>query len=351
MSDIEPSTPSTRQLRPRPAKMGSSSAQPSPAANGAVPSSFRKPKASASDPSAPTRLARPLQRNSPYLPTPLELTLLATYPTLLVFGALFAILTPELRNAPYDAATRTYIPAHLQESGAATPSYFARKDNIFNVFFVKRGWGWVSLVLALFLATHPAMRSTRLRLQAAGRWALLTGWWILVTQWAFGPALIDRGFRWTGGKCELIEDRVAAEGVRDVGDAFSAAACRSVGGRWAGGADISGHVFLLVLGSYFLAQEVGWAVLRYGSVRIGGVSGRRGEERSIVMGDGAIKGAGVEAEEISNGSAKASSVWQSLGLGGQAAVGVAGLSLWMVLMTAIYFHTWIEKVSLFPAIL
>jgi hypothetical protein len=300
-----------------------------------------------------SRLARPLGRNSPFLPTPLERALLATYPTLLVFGALFALLSPELRSAPYDAAARTYVPAHLQAPGAATPSYFARKDNLLNVLFVKRGWGWVSGVFALFVATHPGVGGARRRAQAAGRWAALTFWWVLVTQWAFGPALVDRGFRWTGGRCEVVQDKVAEGGVGDlsVGEALSAAACRSVGGRWAGGHDISGHVFLLVLGSFFLAQEVGWVVLRYGGLRIGGVSGRRGEERSIVMADGAVKGAGVEVDEAGDGRAQtAASVWDALGLGGKAAAGVAGLSLWMVLMTAIYFHTWIEKVSSLPAI-
>lgn len=34
-----------------------------------------------------------------------------------------------------------------------------------------------------------------------------------------------------------------------------------------------------------------------------------------------------------------------MGLGGKFAVGVIGLSVWMLLMTAIYFHTWFEKVS------
>jgi hypothetical protein len=352
MSDLEPSTPSTRKLRPRPGRTATPSVQPSPSANGDMPNStpsssvpLDSPSTASPSATSATRLSRPLNRNSPYLPTPLEAIVLATYPTLLIFGALFALIDPTIRTAPYDAAARTYVPAHLQETGAATPSYFARKDNLFNVFFVKRGWGWVSLVFALFLATHPAMKSTRAKVQAVIRWTILTGWWILVTQWFFGPALIDRGFRWTGGKCEVVQERVETEGFKDAGDVFSAAACRSVGGRWAGGHDISGHVFLLVLGSFFLVQEVGWVVLRYGSLRIGGVSGRRGEERSIVMGDGAVKGAGVEAEEVTDGTAKAQSLWDALGLGGKAAAVVAGMSSWMILMTAIYFHTWIEKVS------
>jgi hypothetical protein len=35
-----------------------------------------------------------------------------------------------------------------------------------------------------------------------------------------------------------------------------------------------------------------------------------------------------------------------LGIGGKFAAVVVGLSVWMLLMTAIYFHTWFEKVCL-----
>lgn len=175
------------------------------------------------------------------------------------------------------------------------------------------------------------MRRTR----AALRWVLVTAWWVLVTQWCFGPAIIDRGFRFTGGKCEVAQEAVV-EGTADKGDVFTAAACKAAGGRWSGGHDISGHVFLLVLGSYFLIQEVGWVVYRAG---FGG--GR--EERCVAMHDGAVKGAGVEAEKSGAGVDE-----RALGAGGKFALGVVALCLWMLLMTAIYFHTWFEKVSCGP---
>lgn len=130
-----------------------------------------------------------------------------------------------------------------------------------------------------------------------------------MTQWAFGPGLIDRGFRLTGGVCELLESegekRIAmGKGVGEVRDIFTGAACKLAGGQWKGGHDISGHVFLLTLGSAFLGMEILPVVLRY-----------VGDEE-------------VRREEGS-------------GVGG--AVIVAGLSWWMLLMTAAYFHTWVEK--------
>ncbi len=123
--------------------------------------------------------------------------------------------------------------------------------------------------------TRTKRTTARSRARAAGvavRWALVTAWWVLVTQWCFGPPLIDRGFRITGGRCEAARAPTAA-GAKDF---FTAAACRAAGGRWSGGHDISGHVFLLVLGSCFLAQEVGWVVLRAGILGGGGAGAGAG---------------------------------------------------------------------------
>ncbi|KAK0711955.1 inositol phospholipid synthesis and fat-storage-inducing TM-domain-containing protein [Lasiosphaeris hirsuta] len=286
-------------------------------------------------PQAPTPPTGPRQRNTPYLPTPTELALLAGYPALLLFGALFSLVSPETRAAPYDALRH----AHSQDPALA-PSYFARKDNLFNVLFVKRGWAWISAAFLVFVLTHPALAGGAVRARAGVRWAAVTLWWVFVTQWFFGPAIIDRGFRWTGGKCEVAVDKVYA-GEADPGEVFTAAACKSTGGRWSGGHDISGHVFLLVLGSFFLVQEVGWVAARWARVVR--------EERSVVMHDGAVKGAGIEAERrrehLGVGEEDGVSITEALGRGGGLAAGVIGLSGWMLLMTAIYFHTWFEKLT------
>lgn len=124
-------------------------------------------------------------------------------------------------------------------------------------------------------------------------------------------------------------------GDRSLGEMVTSVACKAAGGKWKGGHDISGHVFLLTLGTAFLMQEVGWAVARW--------SGRATEERCVYMVDGALKSANVEAE----GPAGEGAGKPALSFGAKFAVGVMGLSVWMLLMTAIYFHTWFEKVSSF----
>ncbi|KAI1759329.1 inositol phospholipid synthesis and fat-storage-inducing TM-domain-containing protein [Hypoxylon sp. FL1150] len=310
-------------LRPRQNKMAGGSSETT--TNG----SPRPTVATSSSSASPIAM-----RTSPYLPTPLETLALAVYPTLLTFGTLFSVLSPQTRGAPYDPDAQSHDPAHA-------PSYFARKDNIFNVLFVKRGWAWISVSFAVFVLTHPGFRrsssSTTKTIRAAARWLLVTAWWALVTQWCFGPPLIDRGFRFTGGRCEVAAEAVE-EGVADKADAFTAAACRASGGRWSGGHDISGHVFLLVLGSYFLLQEVGWVACRAGKLLL---LGPAREERCVVMGDGAIKGAGVEAERSSDSDAAET----DLGVGAKFALAVVALCWWMLLMTAIYFHTWFEKLT------
>lgn len=278
-------------------------------------------------PTTPRKRITNAPRSSPYLPTPLERVGLLIFPTILLFGTIFSILSPETRSAPYDPVSQS----HAQDPKVA-PNYFARKSNLFNVVFVKQGWGWMSLAFAVFVLTHPGLATNARKIKAGVRWTIVTGWWFLVTQWCFGPAIIDRGFRWTGGKCEFAEREVEM-GDTSLGEMVTSVACKAAGGRWKGGHDISGHVFLLVLSTAFLMEEVGWVVLRW--------SGWSNEERAVVMDDGATKGAGVEADaQAGQGKSEA---W--LGIGGKVTGAVVALNLWMLLMTAIYFHTWFEKVS------
>ncbi|KAJ1335580.1 FIT2 family protein [Microdochium nivale] len=313
------------------------------------------PNGTAASSSTATKKTR---RNPPQLPTPTELLALGIYPVLLAFGTAFSVFNPQARAAPYDTYSQSHFPG-------TAPSYFARKDNFINVLFVKKGWAWFTAAFFFFLATHPAYNSaaaaaSQRKIKGAIRWALVTGWWVLVTQWCFGPALIDRGFRFTGGKCELARLAVI-EGEADKSDALTAVACKAAGGRWSGGHDISGHVFLLMLGSWFLVQEVGWVFLRLSGSSsppssrstTTTVAGNGLEERTIVMADGAVKGASVEAAVDGDGlgvkdgqhQPQGHSGQDHLGLSGKFAAGVIVLSYWMLLMTAIYFHTWFEKVT------
>ena len=279
-----------------------------------------------------TRTASP-QSRSPYLPTPTEALVFGAYPAVLLFGSLYSIISPETRAAPYDPVAQ----AHRQDP-SMVPSYFARKNNVVNQAFVKKGWAWMTAAFLLFAATHSffsAAAGGSRRLQAFLRFAAVTAAWIFVTQWFFGPALIDRGFRLTGGRCDVAVADANGQ-TAEMEGLWSASACKARGGKWNGGHDISGHIFLLVLGSGALLQEVGWVLWN--------TCGTGREERLIVMPDGAVKSAAVEIQQP----------WQRRndenanengGVGAKFAAGVVGVSIWMMLMTAVYFHTWVEKVA------
>lgn len=273
-------------------------------------------------------------RGSPFLPTVLEATLLALYPATLILGSLFSTFQPASRNATYLASTQSYDPRDA-------PSYFAKKSNVFNVYFVKIGWFWTTLAFFVLILTHsshgPPLRPqlTKRRLQAIARYAVITTIWVFVTQWFFGPGIVDRSFRWTGGKCERVLATDLAEKMEqgDAKEVFSHAACKAIGGQWRGGHDISGHVFLLILGSAMLWLELLPAVLTHEGLR---------EKRRIRTSDGLVRNASLESGASTNpGSVER----PELGFGIKTALSVAGLSWWMLLMTAAFFHTWFEKVT------
>ncbi|ORY14874.1 inositol phospholipid synthesis and fat-storage-inducing TM-domain-containing protein [Clohesyomyces aquaticus] len=259
---------------------------------------------------------------SPFFPTRLEALLISIYPATLVLGSIFSIVSPASRSAPYSAASQSHPPEFA-------PSYFAQKKNVFNVYFVKVGWFWTTLAFSMFLIFNPghgAGLSTR-RIQAVLRYASVTLWWMAITQWFFGPPLIDRGFRLTGGQCELMRDADARAGMSDTREFFTAAACKAVGGAWKGGHDISGHVFLLILGSGLLWLEVLPALTRSEELRDG---------RRIMLKDGKVANVSVEKDpHLENEKPTKKGV--------KTALTVAALMWWMLLMTAAYFHTWLEK--------
>lgn len=270
---------------------------------------------------------------SPLLPTLLEAALLAIYPATLILGSLFSYLSPHVNNTLYSPSQQSF-PPHL------APSYFARKKNIFNLYFVKVGWLWTTFALLLFILTHPSFGRplypalTARRLKATLRWLGATAVWVLVTQWCFGPPLIDRSFRLTGGVCEMLDDQGQVQRMSREREVLTHAACRVIGGQWKGGHDISGHVFLLILGSALLWMEVLPVLL--------GARGLR-EERRVLMADGRTVTAAVEKAEVEGAVVAEKESEVVAGLGTKFAVGVVALSWWMLLMTAAFFHTWFEK--------
>ncbi|KAI9833538.1 MAG: hypothetical protein M1826_007152 [Phylliscum demangeonii] len=257
----------------------------------------------------------PLTRRSPLLPTTVESVFFSLYPLTLLLGTVFSLLDPASRSAPYDPLIRS----HPLD---AAPSYFARKQNVFNLFFAKLGWFWTSIAFIIFLATDgsPVAVLTPRRLQGLIRYSLVTVWWLVVTRWFFGPGLIDRLFIATGGAC-----------THDTG-IVSGVACKAVGGTWFGGHDLSGHFFILVLSTAFLWMEVLWVVLRADGWP---------EERIVVGGTGGGEVRIASTESVVDESMRRPEAETRPAF--KVALAVVALSWWMLLMTAAYFHSWFEK--------
>lgn len=249
--------------------------------------------------------------------------LLLLYPIVLAAGSLFSVLSPS---------------AVSQDLPAGQPhNYFAGKRNLLNLYFVKIGWFWTTMAFALLQVTArpPAHSKQRHYAQAITRFALITATWYLTTQWFFGPALVDRSFTVTGGHCEAP----APHELSDIKDSIvfptiaSSTFCKASGGHWRGGHDISGHVFMLVLSSASLIYELSIADAHSTHPHVSAAAAARlahdltDEERKAV--------GGWESETAAQVRVYARYfMW-----------GVVTLDFWMIMMTAIWFHTWLEKLS------
>ncbi|KAE8149637.1 inositol phospholipid synthesis and fat-storage-inducing TM-domain-containing protein [Aspergillus avenaceus] len=247
---------------------------------------------------------------------------LLIYPATLIIGSLFSVLSPTAqgtRDPPSSHASPLAPGIAADVNLPQHPvNYFARKDNVFNVYFVKVGWLWLTAAFASLAFTQSpyttsSSQQPRRIGQALIRYTLATLVWYLTTQWFFGPAIIDRSFVITGGKCEQIIPKAEA-GSTKLHTLLTATACKSAGGAWRGGHDVSGHVFMLVLATSILAFET-----------IGVVKNALGVENGE-----------KDDEPVSSDMRKWSVRFVSA---------VAGLSWWMLLMTAIWFHTWFEKLT------
>ncbi|PKX94686.1 putative inositol phospholipid biosynthesis protein Scs3 [Aspergillus novofumigatus IBT 16806] len=263
-------------------------------------------------------------------------TALLIYPVTLLVGSLFSILSPTARGSRQSRYAR---PASLAPSIAANVNlsppnpvnYFARKDNIFNLYFVKVGWLWTTLAFVSLLVSQPAYSAPsahqpRRLAQAALRYSLAT----LVC------------FVITGGKCERVVAETSGNPAVAVAQAgsvsaglekmFTAAACKAAGGSWTGGHDVSGHVFMLVLATSMLVFEAVGAMRAVSA-------GAEGDKKV----DGEVDGQS-EGEKVQVQSEDEQGNWMrtwSLRLVGA----VVGLGWWMLFMTSIWFHTWLEKWS------
>lgn len=288
----------------------------------------------------------------------------------------------------------------MHNAGIERAAYFARKRNLINVFFVKRAWAWTMALYLLHLFTTPVrpahtpsetavpgrvnpalhVASPHTRGSRAQRLAVLvlaSLAWILFTSWCFGAGLGDRIIAASGGQCSVPLPRgigvtdlapllagcpadkppTECPAIPDPDGAFSLdrlasagevlylplpekyclrvplsptthpllfgamkathhlhedvhAALRLPPPRWSGGFDISGHAFLLSLASLILAAEVApsWKAYR-----------ARGYRQRV----------GAPARLHAAATLLATML--------------IGLWVWMLFMTAVYFHDPQEK--------
>lgn len=273
-------------------------------------------------------------------PTPF---LLLVYPVILAIGTLYAAISPgaSVRQEPLAAGITSDLNAPTIQ-----PSYFAGKRNLVNLIFVKRGWLWTTLALAfLQLTTRPTAASvkatpltTRNRManhyfHAAVRYVLLTTIWFFMTQWFFGPPIIDRSFTLTGGHCEGLPTKYEENPAVKLATVYSSSVCKRSGGLWSGGHDISGHTFMLVLSSASLLYELF-------------IADRASQHPSI-----SPRAAANVAHDLTEEEKKSMGGWESETEANARVYsryflyGVVALDILMLTTTAIWFHTWLEKVN------
>lgn len=114
--------------------------------------------------------------------------------------------------------------------------YLTEKKNFLNQIFVKKGWAWTIILLLFFLLSSQSSGSGSLKKLLAA-----SVYWFLITQWTFGPSLLERIYR-SIGSCSVLhlkEFHLCYEG----------------GGEW-DGLDISGHCFLLLHSSLLIWEEI-----------------------------------------------------------------------------------------------
>lgn len=284
-------------------------------------------------PSPALRTTAPHFDPSPYL--------LLVYPTILALGSLYASLSPAARSATYTSALTPGVASDINSSATPQPvNYFARKQNLLNVYFVKIGWFWTTVAFALLAyTTYPVQHkdhssaSTRRWLQAILRYGVVTATWVATTQWLLGPPLIDRSFTLTGGRCEALPAKVDDQGRPDDSAIATQIACKAIGGSWKGGHDISGHVFLLVLSSAFLILELLMSDTLSPHPHVS-TAAATGVARDTTEDEKRELGGWESDAQASMRPWSRYFVWT-----------VVVLDFWMLLMTAIWFHTWLEKLS------
>lgn len=233
-------------------------------------------------------------------------------------------------------------------------NYWANRKNIVNRIFVKKAWLWTTAAwLAQLFFLRLAAATPRLKKEDARsgqatitspvsisvlRYMVATGAWLLFANWFFGPPLAERILTATGAVCVpssnaglgKVEEmycrtRTPLSSTSHPALFSGSGAAKSIRAAWRGGHDISGHTFIMVLSSLLLLEDIApylAALLNNSSI------GR------VVFGDAKV-----------DHRAKAVMGEQKAKLAVAASMALIGLWSWMLLNTAIYFHTPQEKVS------
>ncbi|KAJ1991980.1 hypothetical protein GGI25_003686 [Coemansia spiralis] len=189
---------------------------------------------------------RPRPRPRPRLRPRPAAYLLALLLVAIVLGLAFS----SARSALEAASSHGHSP---QPQPPQLASIWASRRNPLNRYFAKLAWAWTTALFLGAVAAASRHRSPAATLRHLTRYALATLYWVVMTQWFFGPPLFDRLFLHTGGVCMLPPPPHAQPPAVSTNSLKS---CRSAGGSWVGGHDISGHCFLLLHSALFLVEEV-----------------------------------------------------------------------------------------------
>ncbi|GAA5940801.1 uncharacterized protein JCM15063_000881 [Sporobolomyces koalae] len=293
-----------------------------------------------------TRTARPIARASGYSP---RQRFLAT----LLVTALLGTTVSVLQTSAATTAFRSRLPAHTitrlasSESAFPVPSlpFFADKRNSINQLFVKRSWGWVTVIyvaysLSLFLTaplltvdskkrdsststpSQPAIQLSpaaktpfNLLVTSLRRYLLSSLFWFYLTQKTWfgtrtGPSISHRILESSGAVC--VPSTLSSTAT------VAVPVCTGARGEyWRGGHDTSGHSFMMIHCSMFLFELV-HPLLPSLFPRYFAATSNRTQQRKLPV-------------------AVTVSAW--------AAIAVMGLCWWMLLMTSLFFHSPSEKLS------
>lgn len=177
-----------------------------------------------------------------------QLLVLSVFPVIILLGQVMGYLSPD----------------------ESIHNYFTSKGNILNTYFVKFGWFWtLATYLNIILnKLKSGSISNRKFILSFFRVILISIGWFLFTQWFFGPPIMDRVFVLSGGKCSSVQNTNIPDVLKNLFQSspnsdiilydskrISSATCKKLKGKWEGGHDPSGHVFLLTLSVCLLIWE------------------------------------------------------------------------------------------------